>query len=171
MGSVRVHRQHLLDVELLSTATLTSDAGRRNMIIAQPPSAAVLSAALLGSGRPRRVTAPKADVTAQEHLSSGRVLMDSHHPVQWEDDIAQYQAASVALGHFLEFRVRTRSNGYSLGNVASTLTLAPRQTKRVQKIEFERLERARRGNSRRRPTASATSCTASVTTTTRSRPI
>ena len=77
-------------------------------------------------------------------LPAGRRAMDATHPMQWEDDIAQYQAATVALGHILEFRVRWRSNGYSLGTVAKTLTLAPRQTKRIQKIEWQRTERARR---------------------------
>lgn len=75
---------------------------------------------------------------------SGRTALDARHPVQWEDDIARYQASSVARGHVLEHRVRWRSNGYSLGTVAKTLTLAPRQVKRIQKIEFERHESARR---------------------------
>jgi hypothetical protein len=77
-------------------------------------------------------------------LPSGRMNMDGNHPLQWEDDIAQYQATTVAIGHILEFRVRWRSNGYSLGNVAKTLTLAPRQVKRIQKIEWKRRELARR---------------------------
>lgn len=75
---------------------------------------------------------------------SGRTVLDARHPVQWEDDIARYQASSVARGHVLEHRVRWRSNGYSLGTVAKTLTLAPRQVKRIQKIDFERHESARR---------------------------
>jgi len=77
-------------------------------------------------------------------LPAARAVMDADHPLQWEDEISQYQAASVAIGHILEFRVRWRSNGYSLGNVAKTLTLAPRQVKRIQKIEWERRQRARR---------------------------
>jgi len=77
-------------------------------------------------------------------LPVGRGVMNAQTPLQWEDDIAQYQATSVALGHILEYRVRWRSNGYSLGNVAKTLTLAPRQAKRIQKIEWERSERAQR---------------------------
>ncbi|MFE4542435.1 hypothetical protein [Arthrobacter sp. NPDC056727] len=77
-------------------------------------------------------------------LPGGRRLMDEEHPLQWEDEIAQYQATEVALGHILDFRVRWRSNGYSLGTVAKTLTLAPRQTRRIQKIEWRRSERARR---------------------------
>lgn len=77
-------------------------------------------------------------------LPAGRRTMDAEHPLQWEDDVAQYQATEVALGHVLDFRVRTRSNGYSLGTVAKTLTLAPRQARRIQKIEWERSERATR---------------------------
>jgi hypothetical protein len=144
MGSVRVHTQHLLDLDLSVSMMLATDTAHRDMVITQPLSRDALAAVLLGAGRPKRIKTPKSEVLVQEQLSSGRVLMDAKHPAQWEDDIAQYQSASVALGHILEFRVRTRSNGYSLGNVASTLTLAPRQTKRIQKIEFERLERARR---------------------------
>lgn len=77
-----------------------------------------------------------------DRLPGGRQNLDSDNPIQWEDDVSQYQAAEVAIGHILEFRVRWRSNGYSLGTVAKTLTLAPRQARRIQKIEWERSERA-----------------------------
>lgn len=114
------------------------------MVLYQAPTRDALASALLGFNRPKRYKEPAATLEEVAQLPSGRSDMSAERPLQWEDNIAQYQAASVALGHILEFRVRTRSNGYSLGNVASTLTLAPRQTKRIQKIEFERLERARR---------------------------
>lgn len=74
----------------------------------------------------------------------GRTTMDADHPMQWESDLSRYQATTVARGHILEFRTRWRSNGYSLGTVAKTLTLAPRQTRRIQKIEWQRTEAARR---------------------------
>src|SRR5690606_14571030 len=144
MGSVRVHTQHLLDLDLSAHMTMARDLPSGATMIAQPLGRDALAAALLGAGKPKAVKPTKADVQAQQQLSSGRALMNAKNPVQWEGDIARYQAATVALGHILEFRVRTRSNGYSLGHVASTLTLAPRQTKRIQKIEFERMERARR---------------------------
>src|SRR5262249_47606861 len=70
--------------------------------------------------------------------------LDAAHPIQWESDVARYQATTVARGHILELRMRWRSNGYSLGTVAKTLTLAPRQTKRIQKIEWRRSELAQR---------------------------
>ncbi|WP_460070494.1 hypothetical protein [Streptomyces sp. YKOK-I1] len=101
-------------------------------------------AALLGDRLP--VRNPLLDRYADliRLLPGGRTSMNASHPLQWEDDMAQYQASTVCLGHILEFRVRWRSNGYSLGTVAKTLTLAPRQTKRIQKIEWQRTERSSR---------------------------
>jgi hypothetical protein len=63
-------------------------------------------------------------------LDRGRMELEASFPVQWDSESLRYQATTVARGHILEFRIRTRSNGYSLGGVAKTLTLAPRQTKR-----------------------------------------
>ena len=79
-----------------------------------------------------------------ETIDRGRKQLDARNPIQWEDAAGRYQASTIARGHILEFRVRWRSNGYSLGTVAKTLTLAPRQTRRIQKIEWQRLEQARR---------------------------
>ncbi|MBI4312436.1 MAG: hypothetical protein HY681_11735 [Chloroflexi bacterium] len=72
--------------------------------------------------------------------SRGRQTMDAAHPAEWEGDASIYQATSVARGHILEFRVRWRSNGYSLGNVAHSLTLAPRQVKRITMVDWSRRE-------------------------------
>jgi hypothetical protein len=93
---------------------------------------------------PLRLNLPAVYTNLVRSLSSGRATMSSNQPLQWEDDISQYQSTTVSLGNILEYRVRWRSNGYSLGTVSKTLTLAPRQTKRIQKIEWERRERARR---------------------------
>jgi hypothetical protein len=87
---------------------------------------------------------PVEYVDSLRRVSRGRTELDANNPIQWEADISRYQAATVARGHILEFRMRWRSNGYSLGTVAKTLTLAPRQTKRIQKIEWRRSELARR---------------------------
>jgi hypothetical protein len=76
--------------------------------------------------------------------SKGRAPVNDDNPIEWEGDPSIYQAASVAGGHVLEWRVRWRSNGYSLGDVAHTLTLAPRQTKRISKISWRRRETAAR---------------------------
>lgn len=76
--------------------------------------------------------------------SKGRELVSADNPIEWEGDPSIYQAASVAGGQVLEWRVRYRSNGYSLGRVAYTLTLAPRQTKRINKITWRRREQASR---------------------------
>jgi hypothetical protein len=71
-----------------------------------------------------------------EYLDVGRHVVSAEHPIQWESDSLRYQATTVAKGHVLEFRMRTRSSGYSLGGVAKTLTLAPRQAKRKLKVCF-----------------------------------
>lgn len=74
---------------------------------------------------------PHALIDIFNALNRGRRDMDSAHPAQWDSESIRYQATTIARGHILEFQVRTRSNGYSLGGVAKTLTLAPRQTKRM----------------------------------------
>lgn len=76
--------------------------------------------------------------------SKERAPVSGDNPIEWEGDPSIYQAASVAGGHVLEWRVRWRSNGYSLGHVAHTLTLAPRQTRRISKISWRRREEASR---------------------------
>lgn len=76
--------------------------------------------------------------------STGRTEVSAKNPIKWEGDPSIYQAATVAFGHILDFRVRWRSNGYSLGDIAQTLTLAPRQTKRITMLEWARTEEAAR---------------------------
>jgi hypothetical protein len=87
---------------------------------------------------------PKAYLDLLGRFNRGRTVLDATHPIQWEGDVSRYQATTVARGHILEYRMRWRSNGYSLGTVAKTLTLAPRQTKRIQTIEWRRSELSRR---------------------------
>jgi outer membrane protein OmpA-like peptidoglycan-associated protein len=65
-----------------------------------------------------------------------------NNPIDWDGDSTQYQALSVAGGHILEWRVQWRSNGYSLGDVAHTLTLAPRQTRRIVKLDWRHHEQS-----------------------------
>lgn len=71
-----------------------------------------------------------------------RAQVSSRNPIQWDGDPTIYQAGSVAGGHILEHRVQWRSNGYSLGDVAHTLTLAPRQSRRIAKVSWRRQEAA-----------------------------
>lgn len=76
--------------------------------------------------------------------SKTRAPVSADNPIEWDGDPTIYQATSVVGGHVLEWRVQWRSNGYSLGNVAHTLTLAPRQTRRIARISWRRREEARR---------------------------
>lgn len=136
----------LLNLDALSSAVATSNANTgfftRLANVFSP--AAARPIAVGAPLTPKRHTLPGDYVGLVKRLASARHDMDSRNPLQWEDEIAQYQAATVSLGHILEYRVRWRSNGYSLGTVAKTLTLAPRQAMRIQKIEWERSDRARR---------------------------
>ncbi|MCM4166307.1 hypothetical protein KCTC52924_03236 [Arenibacter antarcticus] len=65
----------------------------------------------------------------------GRFNLNVNHPLNWEGDSTEYQATSLGFGHILETRVQYRTNGYSLGKVAHSLTLAPRQTKRIITVQ------------------------------------
>jgi hypothetical protein len=76
--------------------------------------------------------------------SKARAPVSADNPIEWDGDPTIYQASSVVGGHILEWRVQWRSNGYSLGNVAYTLTLAPRQTRRIARISWRHREAARR---------------------------
>jgi GH25 family lysozyme M1 (1,4-beta-N-acetylmuramidase) len=91
-----------------------------------------------------RHTIPTAYSDVLSRVDRGRTEMDATHPMQWEDDSSRYQAVTVARGHILEFRMRWRSNGYSLGTVAKTLTLSPRQVRHIEKVEWRRSEASRR---------------------------
>lgn len=74
----------------------------------------------------------------------GRFYLNANQPLNWEGDSTEYQATSLAFGHILEHRVQWRTNGYSLGRVAHSLTLAPRQTKRIVTIQSRIADRIRR---------------------------
>lgn len=84
------------------------------------------------------------DITLRK-IDYPREKASETNPIEYEGDKpALYQAKSVAIGHVLETAVRYRSNGYSLGDIAYSLTLAPRQKRRIVKVDFSRTERARR---------------------------
>lgn len=144
LPSARLRSTHLLNLEPESPVSVGTDPNGDRIVVMQPATKDLLMSSLLGTKIPKRYKEPDTILQQNKQMPSGRTDITAEQPLQWEDDIAQYQAATVALGHILEFRMRTRAAGYSLGNVASTLTLAPRQTKRIQKVEFERVERARR---------------------------
>jgi hypothetical protein len=146
-GSTRTRLVKLLSLDAAERPTTRTTGGVTGFLtnlFSSSPAAASRAVTFNAAAVPTRHFLPTSYTDLVTSLPSGRNSMDAKHPLQWEDEIAQYQAATVSLGHILEFRMRWRSNGYSLGTVAKTLTLAPRQAKRIQKIEWERTERARR---------------------------
>ncbi|QEA38847.1 OmpA family protein [Pistricoccus aurantiacus] len=86
-----------------------------------------------------RVTDPEIGLESLSRREVGRTAA-----IPWEEDPTRYQAVSLSRGHILDMRVRYRSNGYSLGDVAHSMTLAPRQTRRIVKVDWDRRERASR---------------------------
>lgn len=91
---------------------------------------------------------PEAELVAEERAdvlrnSEGRRVLSSDKELNWEDNAAA-QSVSLAYGHILNYRVRWRNNGYSLGNVLYSLALAPRQTKQIVTVTSEIIERASR---------------------------
>jgi GH25 family lysozyme M1 (1,4-beta-N-acetylmuramidase) len=91
-----------------------------------------------------REAIPSSYLEMLRRSDRARSPVSAHSPIQWEGDISRYQATTPVRGHILEYRMRWRSNGYSLGTVAKTLTLAPRQTRRIQKISWQRRDAASR---------------------------
>lgn len=75
--------------------------------------------------------------------SQGRRMLRSNKSLDWEDNTPA-QASSLSYGHILEYRVRWRNNGYSLGDVLYSLPLAPRQTKQIVTVSSTIVDRARR---------------------------
>jgi hypothetical protein len=74
----------------------------------------------------------------------GRFVLNANTPLNWEGDSTEYQSTSLGFGHVLESRVQWRNNGYSLGRVAHSLTLAPRQTKRIVTIQSKIADKIKR---------------------------
>lgn len=100
-------------------------------------------------GRPADTTlSPEEEVLAEVRAdilrdSQGRRVLGSGKALDWEDNTPP-QAASLSYGHILEYRVRWRNNGYSLGDVLYSLPLAPRQAKKIVTVSSRIVDRARR---------------------------
>ncbi len=82
--------------------------------------------------------------TFARKVPRGRFVLNANTPLNWEGDSTEYQATSLGFGHVLESRVQWRNNGVSLGPMASSLTLAPRQTKRIVTIQSKIVDKSRR---------------------------
>lgn len=72
----------------------------------------------------------------------GRTFLDQQHQIDWDDEPTIYQAASVAHGHLLQFKQEWVPDGYSIGDLAYSLPLAPGQKKQIAVLDWERRESA-----------------------------
>jgi hypothetical protein len=74
----------------------------------------------------------------------GRADMDADNMADWDDTPHVYQAVTVAHGHILHFKQVWKADGYSLGDLKSSIGLAPGQQKNIAKLIWERHQVARR---------------------------
>jgi hypothetical protein len=160
-ASVKIDQGYLADW-LNRTKWRTAEAERASGYVAatiQPESRSMLGRAwdaIRGVSQPvtaERISVPAIMVSPVPSVAFEKAILkksavrgqiSKDNPVQWEGDASVNQATTLGKGHILEWRVRWRSNGYSLGDVAYTLPLAPRQVKRISKISWERRELALR---------------------------
>ena len=77
-----------------------------------------------------------------------RTPVDDEHPIRWDfNETKIYQAVTIAHGHILQFREVWRADGYSLGDLLSSLPLAPGQRRQVAIVDWDRRNQAVREES------------------------
>ena len=72
----------------------------------------------------------------------GRTHLNPLNQIDWDDEPTIYQAASIAHGHLLHFKQEWIPDGYSIGDLAYSLPLAPGQKKQIAVLDFARRDRA-----------------------------
>lgn len=66
-----------------------------------------------------------------------RKPVDLNNPIYWQDapddhnNLSLYQAVTVATGHILHYKIVTKADGYSMGELLYSLPLAPGQKKEI----------------------------------------
>jgi hypothetical protein len=75
---------------------------------------------------------------------SGRAPLTGDNQVDWDDTPTFYQSTEIAHGHLLHFKQIWKADGYSLGDLAYSLPLAPCQKKTIAIVDWERRETAAR---------------------------
>ena len=72
----------------------------------------------------------------------GRTRLNPLNQIDWDNEPTIYQAASIAHGHLLHFKQEWIADGYSIGDLAYSLPLAPGQKKQIAVLDWERRESA-----------------------------
>jgi hypothetical protein len=84
--------------------------------------------------------------------------LNRDNQIDWDGTPTFYQAAEIAHGHLLHFKLVWSADGYSLGDLLYSLPLAPGQKKLISVVDWERRERPlHRSPARRRRSCPATS--------------
>ncbi|GAA1197104.1 hypothetical protein GCM10009664_72050 [Kitasatospora gansuensis] len=129
--------------------TLRLDAGvTADQLRTGEPGAALQPAELARAGRLTEVRELRGLLGLFGGTEPGRVTLDAHHQVDWDEDPTVYQATTIALGHLLTLKQVWRADGYSLGDLLYSLPLAPGQKKQIAIVDWERREATARRSTR-----------------------
>ena len=82
-------------------------------------------------------------VGAAVGTASVRQLLDADQAIDWDATPTIFEAVTVAHGHILEYREVWRADGYSLGDLLSSLPLAPGQRRQVAVVDWDRRSQTR----------------------------
>jgi len=77
----------------------------------------------------------------------------------WSDTARRSEAATISVGHLLQFRQVWRADGYSLGDLVYSLPLAPCEKKQIAVVDWTRRTEGQRADS----TAASEQITAALT--------
>lgn len=130
-----------LQVNALSGLTLDASSAGRLLRGDRAPSIRELARASWISELDRA----KDLLTATVAAPGVRTDVDDNHPIHWDyNDTKIYESVSIAHGHILEYREVWRADGYSLGDLLSSLPLAPGQRRQVAVVDWDRRSQAAR---------------------------
>lgn len=133
-----------LQVRSISGLSLDASSAGRLLRGDRPPSIRELARASWISELDRA----KDLLTATAAAPDVRTELDDDHPIHWDyNDTRIYESVQIAHGHILEYRETWRSDGYSLGDLLSSLPLAPGQRRQVAVVDWDRKSQAAREES------------------------
>lgn len=109
----------------------------------RPPALAAVSRAAWLS----EVTGVKDVIDAGLRETIGRTELDADDAIDWDESPTVHESIELAHGHVIHMREVWRADGYSLGDLLSSLPLAPLQRRRVAVVDWERRTESERAES------------------------
>lgn len=80
-----------------------------------------------------------------QSLNEGRTEINANNPIDWDGRIqTEFNATTIALGHMLTIKQTVYTDGYSVGKIAGAFYQSPMTIKHIQKMSWNRNDRASR---------------------------